>query len=159
MLPTRCSHAAMTSPLPRGYNIMRVLGKKCVYITPTRGFTMELATSFVIGLGSAYGMPLSTTHTITGATAGGGIAEGRWKAINWLLYAKMFAGWVSASDVERKLLQASCWPSIGCLSLTSGWWQHLQGRSRQDDWGLLGDRDGGCGKAVSLHCLPRLPLS
>jgi sodium-dependent phosphate transporter len=76
-----------------GYNIMRALGVRMAAMTPSRGYSAELSTSLVISIASAYGMPISTTHTITGAVVGVGLMEGR-KGVNWKHLAKTFTSWV-----------------------------------------------------------------
>jgi sodium-dependent phosphate transporter len=65
-----------------GHPIMKVLGVKCTHISPARGFCMETATSFVVSIATVFKIPLSTTHTITGAVAGPGLAERGLKSIN-----------------------------------------------------------------------------
>ncbi|GBB96781.1 hypothetical protein RclHR1_02830017 [Rhizophagus clarus] len=76
-----------------GYHVMRSLGNQITYHSPSRGFSMELGTSLTVLTASKVGFPISTTHCITGATAGVGLCNGKWKALNWKLLAWCFFSW------------------------------------------------------------------
>ncbi|KAG6552745.1 hypothetical protein Mapa_005693 [Marchantia paleacea] len=77
-----------------GYNVTRAMGVKLAKLTPTRGFAAELATAFVIMIGSQYGLPTSSSQCITGAIIGVGILEGA-KGVNWTLFVRQFFSWVA----------------------------------------------------------------
>ncbi|KAK9897722.1 sodium:inorganic phosphate symporter [Cystobasidium minutum MCA 4210] len=77
-----------------GYNIIRVLGNKITYHSPSRGSSMELAAAITVILASQYGLPVSTTMCITGATVGVGLCQGNLKAVNWKAVGWIFLGWV-----------------------------------------------------------------
>ncbi|RNF01610.1 phosphate-repressible phosphate permease, partial [Trypanosoma rangeli] len=49
-----------------GVRIMRLLGERITTITPSRGFSAELSTALVVSFASGYGVPISSTHCITG---------------------------------------------------------------------------------------------
>jgi sodium-dependent phosphate transporter len=76
-----------------GYKILQVLGVKAVKLTNARGFCCELATAGVVILSSRYGLPVSTTQTITGALIAIGLFEGS-KGVNWRVIIRTFFGWV-----------------------------------------------------------------
>ncbi|OMJ25724.1 Phosphate-repressible phosphate permease pho-4 [Smittium culicis] len=77
-----------------GYHIMRTLGNNITYTTPSRGFAAELGTALTIVTASKLGLPVSTTHCITGAMVGVGLCNGDMKAINWKMFAICFLSWV-----------------------------------------------------------------
>ncbi|KAK9712069.1 hypothetical protein K7432_007393 [Basidiobolus ranarum] len=77
-----------------GYNIMRTLGNKITYHSPTRGFSMELGSSLTVLTASKIGLPVSTTHCITGATAAVGLCNGTTSSLNWRLIAWCFLSWI-----------------------------------------------------------------
>ncbi|PPR06919.1 hypothetical protein CVT24_011001 [Panaeolus cyanescens] len=77
-----------------GYNIMAVLGNRITLHSPSRGFCMELAASITVILASQYGLPVSTTMCITGATVGVSLCNGDWRATNWRAIGWIFLGWV-----------------------------------------------------------------
>eukprot|EP00798_Chlamydomonas_sp_ICE-L_P004399 gene4399-14523_t len=77
-----------------GYNIIKELGCNLLHLTPSRGFSAELAAGMTISLSSFFGMPVSTTQIITGAELGVGLCEGRLSGVNWKLFARIFSGWI-----------------------------------------------------------------
>lgn len=59
-----------------GYRVMRTIGTKITELTPTRGFSAEMAAAATVVLASRTGLPVSTTHILVGAVMGVGLARG-----------------------------------------------------------------------------------
>lgn len=53
-----------------GFKVMETLGKKVVQLDYAKGFAAQFAAGFSINVGTAVGLPLSTTHCIVGALGG-----------------------------------------------------------------------------------------
>jgi sodium-dependent phosphate transporter len=77
-----------------GVKIMDVLGKKITYISPSRGFSAELATALVVSFASKYGFPISSTQCITGAVIGISLCDKNMKDLNWKIIGKIFLSWI-----------------------------------------------------------------
>jgi len=92
---------------------MRVLGVKMTRLTNSRGYCVELAAATTVILGSRYGLPLSTTHSMVGAVTAIGMLEGR-KGFNYILLVKFFAGWVATLVVAA--LTAAAFTAQGVYS-------------------------------------------
>ncbi|OAL43296.1 phosphate transporter [Pyrenochaeta sp. DS3sAY3a] len=77
-----------------GYNIMKVMGNKITYHSPSRGSSMEMGAAITILIFSQYSLPVSTSMCITGATVGVGLCNGTFKAVNWQRVGLLFFSWV-----------------------------------------------------------------
>jgi sodium-dependent phosphate transporter len=75
-----------------GYKIIEVMGVKMTKISNTRGLCIDMSAAIVVILASAYGLPVSSTQTVTGSIIGVGILDGR-SGINWRVMFKVFGGW------------------------------------------------------------------
>jgi PiT family inorganic phosphate transporter len=76
-----------------GRHVISTVGARITDLTPTRGFSAELAAASTIVLASGTGIPVSTTHTLVGAVLGVGVARGI-SAINLGVVGRIFVSWV-----------------------------------------------------------------
>ncbi|KAG0175941.1 Na+/Pi symporter [Apophysomyces sp. BC1034] len=94
-----------------GYKVMRKMGNNITYVTPSRGFCAELAAALTVLTCSKLGLPVSTTHCITGATAAIGLCNGNMKAVNWKMLGWCFFSWfltLPAAGLVAGLLFSFC---------------------------------------------------
>ena len=76
-----------------GRHVIATVGGRITALTPTRGFSAELAAAFTIVFASGTGMPVSTTHVLVGAVLGVGMARGM-TAINLAVVGRIFVSWI-----------------------------------------------------------------
>ena len=88
------AHAAIgLGTLSGGWRIVKTMGTKIVKLQPVGGFCAETAGAATLFFATYTGIPVSTTHTITGAIVGVGSAK-RFSAVKWGVAGRIVWAWV-----------------------------------------------------------------
>ncbi|WP_084461532.1 inorganic phosphate transporter [Nocardia kruczakiae] len=102
-----CAVAIAAGTSLGGWRIIRTLGKGLVDITPPQGLAAESTSAAIILTSAHFGLPLSTTQTVTGAILGTGM--GRPGAeVRWSVLGRMVVAWVFTLPLAG-LAGAICW--------------------------------------------------
>ena len=76
-----------------GWKIVRTMGKDLTELQPPGGFASELSGAATLAINSAFGIPASTTHAITGAIVGTGTARSL-DAVQWNVASRITIAWI-----------------------------------------------------------------
>jgi inorganic phosphate transporter, PiT family len=76
-----------------GWRIIRTMGHRIIKLEPIHGFAAETSAAIVIQLASHFGLPVSTTHVISGSIMGVGASK-RLSAVRWGVAGNMLVAWV-----------------------------------------------------------------
>jgi len=88
-----CQAAMGLGTLLGGWKIVHTMGSKITRLTPSQGFCAETAGALTLFGATWLGVPVSTTHTITGAIVGVG-ASRRMSAVRWNVASSIVVAWV-----------------------------------------------------------------
>jgi len=90
-----CCHLAMGGgTMAGGWRIIRTMGQRITKLTPFGGFAAETAGAITLMSTAHFGIPVSTTHTITGAIVGVG-ASRRLTAVRWGITRRIVFAWIA----------------------------------------------------------------
>ncbi|MBI5211500.1 MAG: inorganic phosphate transporter [Elusimicrobia bacterium] len=102
-------HAAMgLGTLFGGWRIVKTMGQKVAKLRPVDGFCAETGGAMTLYLATALGVPVSTTHTITGAIMGVGALR-RFTAVRWGVGGEIVLAWFMTVPASAAISSAAYW--------------------------------------------------
>lgn len=94
-----------------GWRIVKTMGQKITKLKPVGGFCAETGGAITLFLATAMGVPVSTTHTITGAIVGVG-ATRRASAVRWGVAGNIVWAWVLTIPASAVMAAVAYWASL-----------------------------------------------
>ncbi len=91
-----------------GWRIVKTMGQKITKLKPVGGFAAETGGAMTLFLASSFGIPVSTTHTITGAIVGVGSAHNA-RAVHWGVAGSIVVAWILTIPASATMAAIAWW--------------------------------------------------
>ncbi len=105
-VPAACYLAIGLGTMSGGWKIIKTMGTKITKVTPLEGVAAETAGAFTLFFTGQMGIPVSTTHTITGSIIGVGATK-RLSAVRWGVTVNLLWAWILTIPVSGLLAAAA----------------------------------------------------
>src|SRR5690606_19217315 len=109
-----CQGALALGTLLGGWRIVHTMGSKITRLSPQQGFCAETGGAITLFMATSLGIPVSTTHTITGAIVGVGAAR-KMSAVRWGVAGNIVWAWVFTIPASAFVAAIAWW--VGTLIL------------------------------------------
>jgi PiT family inorganic phosphate transporter len=98
-IPLTCYTAIALGTMSGGWKIIKTMGTKITKVTPLEGVAAETSGALTLFMTEQMGIPVSTTHTITGAIVGVGAVK-RLSAVRWGVTVNLVWAWLLTIPVS-----------------------------------------------------------
>lgn len=103
-----CYLAISLGTLFGGWRIVKTMGQKITKLKPVGGFCAETGGAMTLFLATSLGIPVSTTHTITGAIIGVGSSH-KMSAVHWVAAGNIIRAWVFTIPASALIAAIAWW--------------------------------------------------
>ncbi|QKJ31869.1 inorganic phosphate transporter [Mucilaginibacter mali] len=104
-IPLLCYSAIALGTMSGGWKIVKTMGTKITKVTPLEGVSAETAGAITLFITERFGIPVSTTHTITGSIIGVGLTK-RVSAVRWGVTINLVWAWIITIPISALLAAA-----------------------------------------------------